>query len=277
MVGKKATFLEVTAGRQLHPLGWPTTPRLWKWAGILSRADFAEIFWLYNRLRSRDFLDYMDSRGSWNRDDFVRTYVVLLGRNSVMTRELLQLPEDVGIRNNRLVEIVFSKHWLSFVQVLWEVIDKGLTGRVAAFQTAAGKLYSAGPFVAKNALEFQITRGCPADARAFDKEAPQMILMGTSVKEAMGTQDVLKRITNIAALRLRGRSFRYRVGVGRWKALPSLGRHMKYRRFQSNLCKAIQVRKTMKTGILKKCRRIPATRFFEPLPVLPFVFADGCI
>ena len=111
-------------------------------------------FWLYTRLRSHEFLDYLDTRGFWDKEDFIRTYDVALDRNCVTTLELNLLPSDVGVRNARLVEMVYCSEWASFVDALWDVINNGVVNRVDEFQAAAANLYGAGVLLSRMRWSF---------------------------------------------------------------------------------------------------------------------------
>ena len=74
--GKKVSFLQGDGARQVHKLAWAENHRLRKWADTLPMQQFAVVFWLYARLRSEDFLDYLDARQVWDQRDFIRSYTV---------------------------------------------------------------------------------------------------------------------------------------------------------------------------------------------------------
>ena len=103
------------------------------------------------------------------------------------------------------------------------------------------------------------TRGEPNDSSAFDDEASGHVLMGTSVKMAMGKQSTLKQTADLAARKLADKTCRCKVQGKPWINLGSLVRHCKYRRFQSNLCKAIQVEKTLTNGLLENAEEYGRT------------------
>ena len=79
--------------------------------------------------------------------------------------------------------------------VLQKVVDEGLAGRVCEFLSAAKGLRDSGGYVSKNAVEILLSLGDPKDQKAFDREAPHQVLMGTYVQDAMGTS---KRVCAVA-------------------------------------------------------------------------------
>ena len=163
----------------------------------LSVSGFWPRYFLFGRLRSSDFVNWLQQWGTWRsarsnsvlldtkvafEDAFVRTYYVCFGRNSVTITELTGAErEDFCYRNRLLLAATDSLAFRQWAEELKRAVAGDL--KSSRFQILAMKIPEVGDFVAKNLLEFLETRP-GADMGDFDQLQGQ-ILCSTNTNQTL--------------------------------------------------------------------------------------------
>ena len=191
-------------------------------------------YFLFGRLRSSDFVNWLQQWGTWRsarsnavlldtklafEDAFVRTYYVCFGRNSVTTTELTGAQrEDFCYRNRLLLAATDSIAFRQWAEELKRAVAGDL--KSSRFQILAMKIPEVGDFVAKNLLECLETRP-GTDMGDFDQLQGQ-ILCSTNTNQTLQHHSI--EAVSELCMKLMPKEFVVRKrGESRWHpvALPS--------------------------------------------------------